>query len=641
MDQNLTTGEMNEFLLTTLACIGDGVIATDLKGTILYMNTSAVELTGWKLEEALGKPINQVLPIINMHTNEVMDLVDRVLKAGTAIGLKNHSTLISKEGKKSYVSASCSPIKLEDQSIDGIVVVFRDITIRKYTENQLKKTKEEAEAANKSKSEFLANMSHEIRTPIHGMLGMIDLTLLTDLNQEQRENLIVAKSCASSLLSIINDILDFSKMEAGKLNFQNINFNVKQLLEGMMKAHTHMAKNKGLEMNYSFSTDLPAAITGDPNRLQQILNNLIHNAIKFTQKGGVTVSVKKLQASENDIELKFAIADTGRGIAQKDKPRLFKAFSQIDGSVTRKHGGTGLGLVISKQLVEMMGGSIWVESKESHGSTFYFTAKFKQAENIIEEEYKQEPIINPSSDCKKILLAEDDAVNQIVIKKILEKRGHAVDIANNGKEVLMMYENNNYDLILMDIQMPEIDGIEATKHIREREAATHRHTPVIAVTAYALKGDKERFMLLGMDEYISKPVEVQELFDKIDRITTDKINQAEFQSFLDVRINDNNEIVLIGAQEEKTCKDRRIIIKKIETYIQRLKTALDSNKLEIIEKQAHEIKKLSDSIDAQEIKRTAFRIELAIRRGNLQEVIMYVLQIEHEFDTYKKSIIIA
>ncbi|AOY74954.1 hybrid sensor histidine kinase/response regulator [Clostridium formicaceticum] len=767
MNKELTTGEMNEFLLTTLACIGDGVIATDLKGTILYMNASAAGLTGWAVEEALGQSIDEVFPIVNIHTNEVMDLVARVLQAGTAIGLKNHSTLVSKEGKKSYVSASCSPIKLEDQSIHGVVVVFRDITKRKqveealreseekyrglfnaatdgcylheiregseklsrivevneimckrlgYTkeemlglditdlnqskskkyctyimqqiilkkhhifetvhtakngreipvevsahyiemnekkyifslarditerkssENQLRRAKEEAEAANASKSEFLTNMSHEIRTPINGMIGMIDLTLLTDLSQEQRENLIVAKSCASSLLNIINDILDFSKMEAGKLSFQSINFDIKQLIEGLTKAHTHVAKNKGLEMNYSFSADIPATITGDPNRLQQILNNLIHNAIKFTEKGGLTVSVKTLEVTEDDIALKFAVADTGRGIAQKDKPRLFKAFSQIDGSVTRKHGGTGLGLVISKQLVEMMGGRIWVESKENQGSTFYFTAKFKQAKKIIEE-YKQEPMIPPSSDCKQILLAEDDGVNQVVIKKILEKRGHVVDVANNGKEVLMMYGDKRYDLILMDIQMPEIDGIEATKRIREKEAALDRYTPIIALTAYALKGDRERFMLLGMDEYISKPIETQELFHMIDRITTNKENQANFQRFNDVRIDDNDKIVFAGIKEEKVYEDRIIFIKKIATHIQNLKTALDSSDLEAIEKQAHKIKKLSDAVDAEEIKSTAFRIELAIRRGNLQEAIMHVLQIEHAFETYKKSTI--
>jgi signal transduction histidine kinase len=379
----------------------------------------------------------------------------------------------------------------------------------KRSREELMEAKRAAEEALKYKSEFLANMSHEIRTPINGIIGMSEFLANTPLEDKQEEFLRIIRSSANSLLNLINDILDFSKFEAGKIELEKIHFNLYEHIEDTVKSMLFKAEEKNLRFLRSISPEVPQFVEGDPTRLRQILLNLISNAIKFTDEGSITANISMEEKTGETALVKFEIIDTGIGIGADGVNRLFKSFSQVDASTTRQYGGTGLGLVISKSLTELMGGKIGVESEPGKGSTFWFTARLKlsKAENVAKPAEKNENGENKEIGNLRILLAEDNLVNQKVASIHLEKLGHKVDVAGNGVMAVEAYKKSDYDMIFMDIQMPEADGFEATGMIRnyEKENNILRHVPIIAMTANAMKGDKEKCIAAGMDDYISKP----------------------------------------------------------------------------------------------------------------------------------------
>jgi len=407
-------------------------------------------------------------------------------------------------------------------------VALQTAVIRKELEQE-ELLKHAAEEANRAKSEFLANMSHEIRTPLNGILGFAELMADSGLTGNQRKHNEAVRASAESLLAVINNILDFSRVEAGRIELESLDFSIRRCVNAAVISVGPLLGEKGLATSIQIDYDVPDWVRGDPHRLRQVLLNLLGNAVKFTVVGGITVRVSL--ASRQDAatagsngngrpkprQIQFAVSDTGIGVPESQRELIFQPFRQADGSVTRRFGGTGLGLAISRKLVEMMGGKMWLESAEGQGSTLFFTAPLEPGRNPAENvqngvahgspSQADQPARQPLS----ILVAEDNVVNQLLMRSLLEKRGHQVTVVGNGADALVAWHEERFDCILMDIQMPEMDGYEATRRIRTEESVIGAHIPIIALTAYAMKGDREKCLQAGLDSYISKPIQTAAL----------------------------------------------------------------------------------------------------------------------------------
>ncbi len=431
--------------------------------------------------------------------------VHRMYKSSTAeleLSYKNEALI------GGLTKASASLERLNDDLKD-------EIDHGKKIEAELKAAKENAEKMSQAKGEFLANMSHEIRTPMNGVIGTLQLLEDTDLNSEQKEFVVIAHKSADALLAILNDILDLSKIEAGKLNFENISFDLNQIINDIVTLYSLKSEQQGVLLVQKIDQSLPASLLGDPTRIRQVIVNLVSNALKFTDQGEVKINVEvvKFDTDINSIEVKISVSDTGIGIPVKAQQTLFNAFTQADGSTTRKYGGTGLGLAIVSQLVDMMGGILGVDSVEGEGSQFWFITSFQCGD----EKPENRPVLSSETDSvpldAKILLVEDNPINQMVAQKMLEKVGLKPKLANNGVEAVQLLNEQTFDLVLMDCQMPEMDGFDATREIRKLaiKATDQNLIPVVAMTANVMSGDRERCLEVGMDDYIGKPVQRDQL----------------------------------------------------------------------------------------------------------------------------------
>ncbi len=471
-----------QYIDQIVTSMAEALLVTTLSGKIKTINQAAVAMFGYSESELLGQPITSVISTSNSSAITSVTEVETVCH--------------TKQGTTIPVSFSCSLVQTDMENFRGYVYILRDMTERKQAEL--------------AKQEFLAMISHEVRTPITSVMGMASLLLNSELSTEQQDFVETIHLSGESLLRIINDFLDFSKIEAGRLELEDQPFVLRSCIQQAIDLMMPTAREKGLRLKFVDTPDLKKTVLGDITRLRQILVNLLSNALKFTETGGIEISaIAHFIENSDQVEIQFAVKDTGIGIPEDRLDRLFKAFSQINSSITRQYGGTGLGLAICKKLSELMGGRIWVESESFAGSTFYFTIKVPIVADKVEV-VEEDDFLTAEEHPLKILLVEDHLINQKMIQILLDGMGYKADVSNNGLEAISALRRQSYDVVLMDVQMPQMDGLTATQHICE-EWKPEVRPRIIALTASAMWGDRERCLAAGMDDYLTKPIPIKEL----------------------------------------------------------------------------------------------------------------------------------
>jgi PAS domain S-box-containing protein len=479
---------------------------------IVYANKAACEALGYSADELMRMTIYDLDP--DYSPEKAAALRAELVRTGKPMMFEARNR--RKDG--TMIDIEVTAFAAQDDKRSLSIVAFKDITERKRAEEQIRRAKEIAEDATRMKSDFLANMSHEIRTPLNAIIGLSHLVLKTPLDMRQRDYVAKVQTSGQHLLGLINDILDFSKVEAGKLDLESAEFGLQELLDTTRTVIAERCQAKGLALLFDIAPDVPMRLVGDPLRLGQILLNYANNAVKFTSEGSVLVSVRVCQRREQQVQLRFEVHDTGIGLTPEQSARLFQSFTQADTSTTRKFGGTGLGLAISRKLAELMGGDVGVESDAGRGSMFWFSAWLG---TVAGKPHEEAAAADASGVCHahvrgaRVLLVEDNDINQEVARELLLDLGLVVEIADNGQVALEMVRTRRYDLVLMDMQMPVMDGVTATRAIRQLPGMAH--LPIIAMTANAMEQDRRKCEDAGMNDAVIKPFEPQDLFAAVGR----------------------------------------------------------------------------------------------------------------------------
>jgi len=506
------TMAMMSFALDT---VHEAAYMTDESSRFFYVNQEACRSTGYSREELLTMAVSDIDPEFDCEQwpRHWQDLQNK-----RSITLESHHK--TRNGAVIPVEINANYFEFDHQGYD--LALVRDITERRKVEATLQESKERAEAASRTKSEFLANMSHEIRTPMNGIISMAHLLRMTELNPDQQDFLEGMVLSAKNLLSLINDILDLSRVEAGKLELEYSDFSLRDTVTEICALQQPMIRQKQLELFTRLSDDLPQILRGDSLRFKQILLNLLGNAIKFTGQGQISIIVEPLTRTDSVLTLRLTVSDSGIGMSEEVLKRIFAPFEQADSSSTRRYGGTGLGLSICRRLVELMGGRIWASSTPGSGSSFFVELPFLVPYLPLVAVPQQKLLSLPLPDMHPvaILLAEDNLINARSMSAILTRFGHRVVTVEHGQLAFEAWQGTSFDCILMDVQMPVMDGIKATRLIRQTEKQSGRHTPIIALTAHAMKGDRERLLDDGFDGYVSKPVDIELLLAELVRVTS-------------------------------------------------------------------------------------------------------------------------
>ncbi len=492
----------------------NSVAIIDENGTVEWVNEGFTAITGYVLDEVKNKNMEALKDRSKTKATEDYTYYKKVIKEKKPVTYESKSH--SKAGKEYWIITTLTPVLDNEYNVKRIIAIDTDITLRKQMEEDLRKATQVAEYSLQIKAQFLANMSHEIRTPMNAIVGFTGLILKTPLSEEQTKYLNAIKTSGENLLVIINDILDFSKIQSGKIHFEQTNFSITKSISSVIELLLPKCLEKNIKLIYTIERDIPEYVIGDPTRLNQVLNNLVGNAIKFTKKGEVKILAELVKKDGQNVEIKFTVSDTGIGIPEEKIHSIFDYFTQASPETTRKYGGTGLGLAIVKQLVEQQGGTLKVESKLNSGTVFAFNLSFPVG--IGEEETTEQECISVcdmNSEELTILLVEDNELNSILAEKILTDWDWKVDVAEDAFIALDKIKQKKYDVVLMDIQLPGMDGYEATHRIRNDMPPDKRNIPIIAMTAHALSSEEEKCLKSGMNGYISKPFEPENLYGKI------------------------------------------------------------------------------------------------------------------------------